>query len=364
MEYIKKIVRECFRYKISGIAMVSCLVISMLAMHYGIAIYSNILEEHMEKNNYRYRYELNISGVADTIEDIPHLPDSVKCNMKIRKIMVHDDTENVTRIVDIIIGSYKEKWPLLSGEYASREMMESGEKIVLIGQNLEKKAYYKDDNVYYRISGEEYRVIGVLGSEKSCIFDDCIIMYNNCLGKEIKKGITDSAQGLNITMESDDEDVNDIYDRYIKDSYSMAKSAITGEYYDSFLSTVDPTYNEKEYCIMIYVFSFACIWIIIKFWLAQRIPEMRICRAFGFSNRKIIFRLIYSITSMFIVSMTIFIFIISILQIVINNIFSDYKLFFSIKNMLIYLIIFILSLVVIGGKSVYIFVNKNIAESI
>ena len=61
---------------------------------------------------------------------------------------------------------------------------------------------------------------------------------------------------------------------------------------------------------------------------------------------------------------SIFIFIISILQIVINNIFSDYKLFFSIKNILIYLIIFVLSLVIIGGKSVYIFVKKSIAESI
>ncbi len=364
MEYIKRIVRECFRYKISGIAMVSCLVISMLAMHYGIAIYSNILEEHLEKNNYRYKYELNISGVADVIEDIPYLPESVKCNMKIRKIMVHDDIENVTRIVDIIIKSYKEKWPLMSGEYASREMLESGEKIILVGQNLAKNTYSRGDNTYYRISGEEYRVIGVVGSEKSCIFDDCVIMYSNCLGKEIEKVITDSAQGLNITMESDDEDVDNIYDIYMKGNYSMAKSSISGEYYDSFLSTVDPSYNEKEYCIMIYVFSLACIWIVIKFWLVQRIPEMRICRAFGFSNRKIVLRLIYSITTMFIVSMACCLFIITVLQIFINNLFAEYKLFFSLKNIVLYIIMFILSLVVIGGKSVYIFVQKSIVESI
>ena len=49
MGRIKDMVRECFRYRISGIAMVSCCVVSMLAMHYGILIYSNILNEHLKR---------------------------------------------------------------------------------------------------------------------------------------------------------------------------------------------------------------------------------------------------------------------------------------------------------------------------
>lgn len=363
MERIKDIVRECFRYKISGIALVSCFVVSMLAMHYGISIYNNILKEHLEKNNYKYTYELNMNGLARSLNDIPRLPKSAKCNMKICGVMVHDDMENVTRIIDIIVSSYKEKWPLISGSYATEKMLKNKEKIILIGQNRMQDTYVKDNDMYYRISGEEYRVIGVVGSENSGIFDECIILYMDCLGKQVEKCITDSAQGLNITLESDTRDVNEVYDRYIRGNYSMAKSEVSGEQ-DEYLSTAAPSYNEKEYCITIYLFSLACIWLVVKFWLAQRTHEMKICRAFGFSNKKIVLRLLYSIASMFLVSMTIFSLIVFVLQIVMKNLMAEYRLFFSLKYIAIYILIFILSILIIGGKSIYGFVKKSIVENL
>lgn len=363
MERIKDIVRECFRYKISGIAMVSCFVVSMLAMHYGISIYNNILQEHLEKNNYKYAYELTMNGIVQSLDDIPRLSKSAKCNMKIRWVMVHDDMENVTKVIDVIVSSYEEKWPLISGSYATEKMLKSKEKIILIGQNRVQDAYSKDGGMYYKISGEEYRVIGVVGSEKSSIFDGCIILYMDCLGKQVEKSITDSAQGLNITLESDTSDVNEVYDRYIKGSYSMAKSEASDEQ-DMYLSTVVPSYNEKEYCIIIYLFSLACIWLVIKFWLTQRTHEMKICRAFGFSNKKIVLRLFYSIASMFLVSMAIFLLIVFVLQIVMKNLMAEYRLFFSLKYIALYILIFILSILIIGGKSVYGFVKKSIVENI
>lgn len=167
MGRIKDMVRECFRYRISGIAMVSCCVVSMLAMHYGILIYSNILKEHLEKNNYKYTYELNMNGIVSSLDDIPQLPKSTKCNIKICDVMVHDDMENVTRFIDIIVSSYEEKWPLVSGTYATEEMLNRKENIILIGQNRVPDTYVKNDDMYYKIAGEEYRVIGVLGSEKA-----------------------------------------------------------------------------------------------------------------------------------------------------------------------------------------------------
>ncbi len=363
MERIKDMVRECLRYRISGIAMVSCFIVSMLAMHYGISIYSNILKEHLEKNNYRYAYELNMNGMADSLDDIPKLPKSAKCNMKIGGVIIHDDMENVTRFIDIIVSSYEEKWPLISGSYATEKMLEGKEKIVLIGQNRVQDTYTKDGDMYYRLSGEDYRVIGVIGSEKSGIFDESIILYMNCLGKKVEKCITDSAEGLNITLESDATDVNEIYDQYIRGNYSFAKSdALGGQ--DEYLSTVEPIYNEKEYCIIIYIFSLACIWLVVKFWLAQRTHEMKICRAFGFSNKKIVQRLLYSIISIFLVSMAIFLLIVFILQTAMKNLMEEYRLFFSWKYIIIYILIFVFSVLVIGGKSVYGFIKKSIVDNL
>lgn len=343
--------------------MVSCFVVSMLAVHYGISIFNNILKEHLEKNNYKYTYELNMNAAVRSLNDIPRLPKSAKCNMKIRWIMVHDDMEDVTKIIDVIVSSHEEKWPLVSGCYATEEMLENKEKIILIGQNRVQDAYKKGEDLYYGISGEEYRVIGVVGSEKSSLFDGCIILYMDCLGRQVEKCITDSAQGLNITLESDTRDVNEVYDRYIKGNYSMAKSDVSDEQ-ETYLSTAAPSYNEKEYCIIIYLFSLVCISFVVKFWLVQRTHEMKICRAFGFSDKKIILRLLYSVTSMFLVSMAIFLVIVFILQMLMRDLIAEYRLFFSIKYMALYILIYILSILIIGAKSVYGFIKEGIVENL
>lgn len=363
MERIKNMVRECFRYKISGISMVSCFVVSMLAVHYGISIYNNILKEHFEKNNYKYIYELNMTAAVQSLNDIPRLPESAKCNMKIRWILVHDDMEDVTKIIDIIVSSHEEKWPLVSGCYATEEMLENKEKIILIGQNQVQNAYKKGDDMYYRISGEEYRVIGVVGSEKSTLFDRCIILYMDCLGRQVEKCIAGSTQGLNITLESDTRDVNEVYDKYIKGNYRIAKSDVS-DGQESYLSTAAPSYNEKEYCMVIYLFSLACLSLVIKFWLAQRAHEMKICRAFGFSDGKIILRLLYSVASIFWVSMAIFLAIVFILQILMTDLITEYRLFFTIKYIVLYILIYILSILVIGAKSVYGFIKKGTVENL
>ena len=143
----------------------------------------------------------------------------------------------------------------------------------------------------------------------------------------------------------------------------MVKSETSGGQYDT-LATVEPSYNEKEYCIIIYIFSFVCIWLVIKFWLSQRTHEMKICRAFGFSNRKIVMRLLYSIASISLFSLVLFFLIVFLLQSVMKNLMVEYRLFFSIKYIVIYILIFMLSVLIIGGKSVYGFIKKSIVENL
>lgn len=359
---IKNMIRECFRYKISGVAMVSCFVVSMLAMHYGISIYNNILTERLEKNNYQYSYELNMSGEVQSFQDIPKLPSSAKCNMKIRWFMVHDDMQDLTRMVNISVSSYEEKWPLISGSYATEKMLETKEKIILIGQAMVPYAYGKDGDMYYDIAGEAYRVIGVFGSEKSGIFDEHILMYVDCLGSRLRESILDSAEALNMTLESDTTDAEEVYYQYIAGKYSIAQSADM-EDSDDYFSTAAPSYNEKEYCIIIYVFSLVCMWFVIRFWLTQRTHEIKVCRAFGFSNTRIVLRLLQSLLLIFLFSMVIFSVIVFTLQVIMRDFMAEYRLFFSIKYIAIYIFMFFVSMVVIGGKSVYRFVNESIVKT-
>ena len=362
MRQMRCIIRECFRYRISGIAMVSCFVVSMLALHYGVQIFSNIIKEQNEKNNYMYSNQLNMTGSVVSMEDMPQLPDSVKCNMKICGVMVHDDMDDVTRFIDIIVSSYMEKWPLVEGRYATDTMIENKEKIALIGQDLVQYARIAGDGMYYSIAGDEYKVIGVLGSEKSAIFDESILLYAGCLGANIEKYVVNPSIVLNIALESDVDDVDDVYDKYINGRYDVVRSG-TQDVADQYLTSVEPLYNEKQYCVYIYLFSLACIWLIVRFWLTQRLHEIKICRAFGFSGSQIIKRLVCSICSIMAVSMVGFSVIVLCLQIFLKKVMMEYRLYLSFRYIAIYALLFILSMIIICGRTVYVFITKGVVQN-
>ncbi|MBQ4521842.1 MAG: hypothetical protein IJA10_02690 [Lachnospiraceae bacterium] len=75
MKYLKKFFRQCFRYKLSGVSMVACLIISMLAAYYGITIFNNIYYEHKESTEYAYQYTTTFNCNVDSLSELPSLPD-------------------------------------------------------------------------------------------------------------------------------------------------------------------------------------------------------------------------------------------------------------------------------------------------
>lgn len=154
MTGIKKIFKECFRYKLSGIAMVICLVISMLVAHYGILIFKNIVNENLDKENYQYQYNLSMTAYVNNMNEIPRIPDEIECNIRIPWVILYDSSENVSRIVDIIISSDEAKCPLISGEYPDNNVLESHERIILIGKDNMQYAYQKEGEWFYQIFGE------------------------------------------------------------------------------------------------------------------------------------------------------------------------------------------------------------------
>ena len=102
--------------------------------------------------------------------------------------------------------------------------------------------------------------------------------------------------------------------------------------------------NEKEFYIIIYLFCFVCIAVVMKFWIMQRTHEMQVCKAFGYNNLRIIFRLLRSFGCMLLFSLSVF----SICCSTINWIFKDslkeYHLEFSWNILLPYLFVFLIAI--------------------
>lgn len=358
---MKRFLKECFRYRLSGVAMVACLVLSMLAAYYGISIYKNMFLEYKDNTEYAYPYRTVLRCYVSDVSEFPSLPESVACNLKIIDFHMVSDNANTTNLGDIIINSRDENWPLVSGHYASREEREQGENLILIGQGLLDSAYSVGNDLYYKVFGDEYRVIGVLGTKESVTFDYKLVLYLDCLGEHTQERIfRESQSGFFLSLESNTTDTEQIYHQYMEGQYP-----ITMEHYETYSNaSAAPIYNEKSFCIIIYLFCFFCIGIVIRFWLMQRKHEMQICRAFGYTNQKILLRLLNSFSRILLFSFGIFVvFCLGINQLI-RQVVEEYRLEFSWYIILPYIFLFLLSVFIVSGKALYRFLHKSIVENL
>ncbi|GKU77288.1 ABC transporter permease [Paenibacillus sp. L3-i20] len=67
--------------------------------------------------------------------------------------------------------------PLISGRFVTSQDMGQGQKVAVIGKNLEYLTFMENDQEYIRYDDEDYNVIGKLGhSNRSSSFDDLFIL--------------------------------------------------------------------------------------------------------------------------------------------------------------------------------------------
>lgn len=359
MGKLRGIWRECFRYKLSGIGLVVCLVLSMLAAYYGITIYKNIYMEYQEKTEYEYQYSTFFKCYVEKLSDIPRLPEGVDCNLKIVDCSMYSDSTNSTILVNIIINSSHENWPLAWGHFAGEDERSGGERPILVGRSRFEQAYESEGEYYYRLFGDEYKVVGVIGSENSVVYDGCNILYLDCLGENALEQLI-PGEGkqteLYFALESNTLDTREIFNRYIGGNYNAAP-----ESYRSYVhSSAEPVYNEKKYCITIYLFCFISIYIVARFWLDQRRHELQVCRACGFSDRQLVWRILRSFGCILGVSAIFTLICVPVLNLIMGAAAKEYRLGFSWSVVPPYLFVLFCSLFLAGARAVRLMLEKNI----
>lgn len=363
MKWVKKIFKECFRYEISGYAMIFCIVISFLVEYYGITIYSNLYSEYMEKNEYRYQSEVYFCVPATIDWEKIALPNNCKANLKMIGNFVYCDSSNATIGTNIIMHSYQENIPLVSGRMISSNESKNGERVIILGRERVKDTFVKAGHRYYTILGEDYKVIGVIGSEKSVIFDGEIILYQTGLGEKYLKKMKENdsmSKPFSMLIESDFENAKDIYTKYISSQYNSSLEQ-NEAYYNS---TSTPIAQEKIYCIVIYFFCFICLFIALNFWIVQRNKEMQICRICGMSNIGIILRIIKSLICICLLSMLCFFIVVFFISLLLNQIISDYNFGFSIEIVIPYIIIFVSALTLVSVGPIYRLIHYSVINAI
>lgn len=356
---IKGFFKECFRYKVSGASIIVCLVLSMLAAYYGITIYKNVFFEYGDKVEYRYQSETYFKYMPHEQYRSIELSDDYKCNLKLLNYSVYADDMNETIIVDIIVASYDEMLPLISGRYITEDELKHGDRVVLLGREREKDTYEVNGEKYFKIFGEEYRVIGIIGTENSVLFDYKVLLYENCLGDYMQDSLElNTMYGYSMVLESNEADTGNVYDSYIKEHYE----SITEEGKSFNEGTAEPIYNEEQFCIIIYVFCFICIAVAIKFWMEQRTKEIQLCRAYGFTNAKIVKRIAVSLSCLCVLSLLISALLVIILNFVMKSVVDEYRLGFSAHIVIPYIMVFCIALICVCVMPVARMLKLSIAK--
>ncbi len=337
--------------------MTICLTLSMLAAYYGITIYKNIYYEYQDKNNYKYGSETSFMYQSESVGVFPALPENCPANLKLVNCSAYADALSATIVIDVVLHSYEENYPLLWGHYPNIDE-QTQEPVIVLGKERAEYAYERSGSRYFQLFGEEYRVVGVIGAENSMLFDGKVLVYEKNMGDKLRSYInSDSEFGYLMKLESNAADTHVLYDTYMGD-YVTSISPGETDYSDS---TANPIYNEKLYCTIIFVFCFICIAVAFRYWLEQRMQEMQVCRACGYTNKKLLGRILLSFLRLCVLAFFVSVIVVCGLNVFLGRLVDTYRLGFSATVILPYVGVFLLAFLCVCAVPMHRALNNSIA---
>ena len=150
------------------------LVTSILLISLGTSFVSNLYYSDKAKNQYNPKkakvYDITYSALKSSDSSVMNKLFSKIDNdtgLFINDLLLHTDASEVN-VYNKVSGEYftnNNVWhyPLISGSYYTADDVKKGNKVVVLGSNLLKKAYERNGNKYIEIEEEEYLIKGVIG---------------------------------------------------------------------------------------------------------------------------------------------------------------------------------------------------------
>lgn len=231
------------------------------------------------------RYEGEGTNILHTMDD--------ECiTGYISSIPLYADTEEEFCLMNVYLHLPESfPYPVIDGTVPTKELLAGKEPVIVLGQGVKSDVIHKKNGDYYKVCGEEYRVIAYVAAEESNSLDYAKILFYDCLGEKAKSDIDYYAltTGVTLIFRSDTLNLTEYYqekqklveDRVEQMSYSQD---ILEDSYSVDNSLID----YQKYAYLLYIFSLVLIVIVIELWIVQRKKEFAIRRALGYSRYQII----------------------------------------------------------------------------
>ena len=339
------------------------LVTSILLISLGTSFVSNLYYSDKAKNQYNPKkakvYDITYSALKSSDSSVMNKLFSKVDNdtgLFINDLLLHTDASEVNAY-NKVSGEYftnNNVWhyPLISGSYYTADDVKKGNKVVVLGSKLLKKAYERNGNKYIEIEEEEYLIKGVIGipDEKSS-WDNRIIMPCTSMPKNYFKN----------NLQRDLEDISFvIYNE--KGEYSQDIKQINAEgkkLFDNFtLDYLGELQDDNSLKIVVenpdfllfvaligYIITIIFAINITVFWIEKRKYEISVRKAFGFTNGSIMKMIFKEMIGFAIISFAIAIIVQFLLGLAVGSI-ANYTLKLYLPNLVIGLFVVLVTALV------------------
>lgn len=267
--------RELFRHVSSWLLLIG-VAVSFFAFINASDIYQNVKDAAAEINEYKYKsmYSIYISDFSDTdllIDKITQIPGNI---ISVGNYMYLNNNEKYQEVEIVIKQDENLSYPV-------KRIDVDGE--IYIGKKLEEECHKIDGILYLTIEDKSYRVAGIVSSDSTDILNYKIIILKDMevIKNILKKGSITIECGSN--LHDLNQSVRDFYNDYGKNGF-VEYNSISSRYIE-----VGSENADKEFYIVISIFSIINCIVISEFWILRRKKEIIIRKLFGFTNRRLFF---------------------------------------------------------------------------
>ena len=256
--------------------------------------------EGYKDNVYEQQYYIGNECLSFSISNINNI--SYK---ELTKVIIEENYGNLfnTKIMGdkfICQGIYlnenlKVKPKLTKGRFFNKDDFKSwnGERLAVIGKGLLEQTVSKGDNMYIALNEEEYKVIGVMGSEKEQRMFDYTMIFNfndsNFINEytHISEGWYISSNDSNIDISKNLQVINNEFEK--KGEGVKLIEVARDVQPNPIITTLEGTKNITIY-FGCFIFAIALnIFILIIQWIGSLEKEIGIRKAFGATEKDIYF---------------------------------------------------------------------------
>lgn len=339
------------------------LVTSILLISLGTSFVSNLYYSDKAKSQYNPQkakvYDITYSALKSSDSSVMNKLFSKIDNdtgLFINNLLLHTDASEVNAY-NKVSGEYftnNNVWhyPLISGSYYTAEDVKKGNKVVVLGSNLLKRAYERNGNKYIEIEEEEYLIKGVIGipNEKSSwdnrIIMPCTSMPKNYFENNLQRDLEDISFVIYNEKGEYSQDIKQINTEGKKlfDNFTLD---YLGELQDD--NSLKIVVENPDFLLFValigYIITIIFAINITVFWIEKRKYEISVRKAFGFTNGSIMKMIFKEMIGFAIISFIIAIIVQFLLGLIVGSI-ANYTLKLYLPNLVIGLFVVLVTALV------------------